>query len=369
MTRAAVLRTIGAPLTIEDIEVESPHPGEVAVRIAASGVCHSDLSMQNGKIPFPLPAVLGHEGAGVVEAVGDGVTSVAPGDHVVISWVPQCGTCFFCAYGQPELCEIGRRGMAKGGMLDGTSRLSRGEETLFQMNVCGTFTELTVTPEQSVVKIDPDMPLDRAALIGCGVLTGFGAVKNAGRVRAGDTVAVLGCGGVGLNAIQGARHAGAERIIAVDRFDTKLALARRFGATDTVDATAGDPVAAVKELTGGRGVDAAFEVVGTKTTIEQTIRMTRRGGRAVLVGMPSFDLKLELAVGIDLFLMERSIAASMYGGSDVRRDVPMLVDLYQRGDLELDALISRRIGLDGVNDAFIAMEAGAVARSVITFDA
>src|SRR3954447_21306358 len=277
MPKAAVCAGLNQPLEIRDLDLAPPKAGEVLVRMGASGVCHSDLSIQNGTLFGAFPIVLGHEGAGVIEAVGDGDEDIAVGDHVVISWVPQCGTCFFCERGQAFLCEAGANAMMSGGLLDGTTRFSSDGEPVLQMACSGTFAERSVVPAIGVVKIPDDIPLDIAALIGCGVLTGVGAALNTADIHPGDTVAVIGCGGVGLNVIQGARIAGASEIIAVDLVPTKLSMAREFGATQTVCAAECDPVAAVLELTGQHGVDVAFEVIGLRQTIEQTITMTRRG--------------------------------------------------------------------------------------------
>jgi NDMA-dependent alcohol dehydrogenase len=367
MPKAAVCAGIDQPLEVVDVELEDPKAGEVRVRMGASGVCHSDLSVVNGTLLSPLPSVLGHEGAGVVEAVGDDVTSVQPGDHVVLSFVPQCGTCYFCTHGAPEVCETGFIAMAMGSQLDMTSRFTQSGTPVHQMSGLGTFSEELVCPEISTVKIDKDMPLASAALIGCGVLTGFGAAANTAGVREGDTVAVIGCGGVGLNVIQGAKWKGAERIIAVDMFDSKLALATEFGATDTVNPSNGDAVEQVRELTGGRGVDVSFEVIGLKPTIDQAFAMLRRGGNAIVVGVPKMEVLAEIPVAMELLVNEKGIKGSWYGSSDVQRDVPRLVELYQQGTLKLDELISRRIGLGDINDAFRAMESGEVARSVVDY--
>jgi NDMA-dependent alcohol dehydrogenase len=367
MPKAAVCRGQNEALTIEELELEPPKAGEVLVRMGASGVCHSDLSVQNGTLFGAYPIVLGHEGAGVVEEVGDGVTTVAPGDHVVISWVPQCGTCFFCTRGQGFLCEVGGAAMAGGGQLDGTSRLSKDGEEIKQMASTGTFCERIVVPEIGTVKIPDDIPLDIAALIGCGVLTGVGAAVNTASIRPGDTVAVLGCGGVGLNVIQGALIAGAERVIAIDRMAGKLKMAEQFGATDLVDAADTDAVAAVQALTGGHGADVAFEVIGLKDTIDQTLNLTRRGGEAVLVGVPRFEVLLEVPAFFSVILMAKTIKGCWYGSANVQTDVPRMIGWYREGKLKLDELISRRIDLDDVNDAFRAMEAGEVARSVIEY--
>ncbi|TMM10876.1 MAG: Zn-dependent alcohol dehydrogenase [Actinobacteria bacterium] len=369
MGKAAVLIGIDQPLEIrDDVDVDAPHAGEVKVRMAASGVCHSDLSMQNGTIMAGMPPiVLGHEGAGVIEEVGPGVTKLAPGDHVVISWVPQCGECYFCTRGQPQLCEQGGIAMATGGLLDGTPRLKSQGAPLPQMAASGTFSEITVVPEIGAVKIPADFDLKLAALIGCGVLTGAGAAMNTAQIHQGDTVAVVGCGGVGLNVIQGARIAGATEIIAVDMNETKLALAKEFGATATVNASQGDPVSQVMEMTGQRGADVAFEVIGLQQTIDQTITMTRRGGQAILVGVPKMDAMINIPAFFGVVFSEKTIKGCWYGSSDVQRDVPKLIDLYQKGQLKLDELVSRTITLEQVNEAFDAMKTGEVARSVIKY--
>ena len=368
MVKAAVLSGTGQPLEIrDDIDVEAPHAGEVKVRMAASGVCHSDLSVQNGTLYNNMPAVLGHEGAGVIEEVGEGVTDLAVGDHVVISWVPQCGTCFFCAHDQGYLCENANLALSTGGMLDGTPRFSSGGKAIHHMAAAGTFAEATVVPAVGAVKIPKDIDLKAASLIGCGVLTGVGAALNTATIRKGDSVAVIGCGGVGLNVIQGARIAGAGEIFAVDMNETKLQLAKEFGATVTVDASQGDPVSKVMEMTEQRGVDVAFEVIGLQQTIDQTITLARRGGQAILVGVPRMDAMVTVPAFIGLVLQEKTIKGCWYGSSNVHKDVPKLVKLYQQGELKLDELISREITLDEVNEAFETMKTGEVARSVIVY--
>lgn len=368
MPKAAVLPGVGQAMEHLDVELDSPHAGELKVRLAASGVCHSDLSVQNGTIMIPTPCVLGHEGSGVVTEVGEGVDGFAEGDHVVLSYVPQCGECFYCRRGQGQLCEQANVALASGGLLDGTPRFSHDGNPLFQMSACGTFSQETVVPAIGAVKIDPEMPLRQAALVGCGVLTGVGAALNTARIAEGDSVAVVGCGGVGLNVIQGARMAGAEQIVAVDMVDSKLELARKFGATDTVDAGAGDPVSGVMELTGQRGADVAFEVIGLEPTIEQVVNMTRRGGQAILVGVPKMDVMLQVPAFMGVVLQEKTIKGCWYGSSNVRTDIPKLISLYQDGELMLDELISREIDNSQVNEAFEAMEKGEVARSVVVYE-
>jgi S-(hydroxymethyl)glutathione dehydrogenase/alcohol dehydrogenase len=366
MVTAAVLHGVEQDLQVhEDVEIAPPGPGEARVKIVASGVCHSDLSVQNGTIPLPPPIVLGHEGAGIVEEVGEGVTSVKPGDHVVLSFVPACGSCYYCDRGQGFLCEKSAMAAA-GGMLDGSTRLTLDGEPLRQMAMCGTFGNYAIVPEISLVKIDDDVDLRYAALIGCGVLTGVGAALNTANIRPGDTVAVIGCGGVGLNVIQGAKIAGATKIIAIDMFESKLKMAEQFGATDLVKADDVDPVAAVMGLSGGRGTDVAFEVIGLGPTIEQAINMTRNGGEAILVGVPRMDVMLNLNAAFTFLYLAKTIKGCWYGSANVQEDVPKLIKLYKEGKLMLEELVSREIGVDGVNDAFAAMQQGEVARSLIT---
>ncbi|MBV8235043.1 MAG: Zn-dependent alcohol dehydrogenase [Acidimicrobiia bacterium] len=357
----------GAVKIPDDVDLESPHAGEVKVRMGASGVCHSDLSVQNGTLMGVAPIILGHEGAGIIEEVGEGVTDFKPGDHVVISWVPQCGECYFCTRGQGELCKAADASLASGGLLDGTPRFSWKGAPLSQMAASGTFSEVSVIPESGAVKIPDDVDMKVAALIGCGVLTGVGAALNTADIRKGDTVAVVGCGGVGLNVIQGARIAGAGEIIAIDMNETKLQMAKEFGATATINASQGDPVSQVMSMTEERGADVAFEVIGLGPTIDQTITMTRRGGQAILVGVPRMDVMVTIPAFLGLVLQEKTIKGCWYGSSNVREDVPKLIDLYKKGDLKLDELISREISLDEVNDAFEAMKTGEVARSVIVY--
>jgi NDMA-dependent alcohol dehydrogenase len=367
MPRAAICNAIDEPIEVADIDIKDPQAGEVRVRLGASGVCHSDLSVQNGTILIPTPVVLGHEGAGVVEEVGQGVDNLQKGDHIVISWVPQCGDCYFCQYDQGHLCESGNAAMGTNGLLDGTHRFQRDGQDLGQMAASGTWSEETIVPSIGAVKVDDDIPMTAAALIGCGVLTGFGAAVNTADIREGDTVAVIGCGGVGLNVIQGARYAGAERVIAIDMVPFKLDLAKQFGATDIVNASEGDPVSKVMEMTGQRGADVAFEVIGLGPTIEQTVNMTRRGGQSILVGVPKMDVMVNVPAFLGLVLQEKTIKGCWYGSSNVHKDVPKLARLYSEGQLKLDELVSREIKLDDVNDALRAMQQGEVARSVIVY--
>jgi S-(hydroxymethyl)glutathione dehydrogenase/alcohol dehydrogenase len=368
MTRAAVLTSVDTPLEIrDDVEVAAPGPGEVRIKVGASGVCHSDLSVLNGTIPMPTPIVLGHEGAGTVLEVGEGVTEVAPGDHVVLSFVPNCRNCYFCNRGQGWMCE--KSAMAvMGGLLDGTTRLTSAGAPLHQMAMLGTFGEEAIVPEISMVKIDRSVPFKVAALIGCGVLTGVGAATNTASIHEGDTVAVIGCGGVGLNVIQGARIAGASEIVAIDTFDSKLEMARKFGATHTVKAGEDDAAGVITAASGGRLADVTFEVIGLKDTIMQALALTRNGGECVLVGVPRMDVILEIPAAFEFLYLNKSIKGCWYGSSNVHDDVPKLLGLYGEGKLALDELISREIEIDAVNEAFDAMQSGEVARSVITYE-
>ena len=360
--KAAVLREVGKPLTIEDVQVGDPAPNEVRIRTAAAGVCHSDLHFQNGSYFYPMPAVLGHESAGVVEAVGEDVQYVAPGDHVITCLSVFCGRCEYCLTGRPALCQ--KDGLRRAP--DQPPRLTQDGEVVHQFLDLSSYAEEMLVHENAIVKITKEMPLDRAALVGCGVTTGVGAVQRTARVPAGATVAVIGCGGVGLSAIQGARIAGASRIIAVDTVDGKLEMAKTFGATDGVNASTGDAVQQVQELTGG-GVEYSFEAIGLGATAAQAFAMLAPGGTATVIGMIPLGQNVELP-GVD-FLAEKKIQGSLMGGSSFRVEMPRYIDLYLQGRLNLDDLVSRRIPLDGVNEAFEEMEKGAVARSVIVFDA
>ena len=358
--RAAVLPRIPAPLEIAEIQVDKPGPHEVLVRTVAAGLCHSDLHFMEGKYTWDTPTIPGHEAAGIVEAVGADVTYVRPGDHVVGCLSIFCGRCEFCLSGRPALCD--RQGLERGP--DRPPRLSRNGERIHQFLRLSAFAELMLVHENTLAKVRDDMPLDRAALIGCAVTTGIGAVLNTARLPAGSTVAVIGCGGVGLNSVQGAAIAGAGRIIAVDTLPWKLELARTFGATDVIDAATGDPVEQVRELTGG-GVEYAFEAIGLKATAEQAFAMLRKGGAATVIGMIPEGERIELP-GSD-FMDEKKIQGSNMGSNRFRVDIPRYVDLYLSGRLKLDELVSARINLEDVNDGFEAMRRGEVARSVIVF--
>lgn len=359
--KAAVLHEVGQPLQIENISIDKPGPREVLVRTVAAGVCHSDLHFVEGLYPFRLPVVLGHESAGVVEAVGADVTHVVPGDHVITCLSAFCGHCEECLTGQPSICD-GRETRRRKGQ---PPRLAQDEKIVQQFANLSSFAEQMLVHEHALVKIRRDMPLDKAALIGCGVTTGVGAVHNTAKVELGSTVAVIGCGGVGLSCINGASIAGAGRIIAIDRVAGKLDLAKTFGATDVINALDGDPVEQVKELTGG-GVHYAFEAIGLKQTAEQAFEMLRTGGTATLIGMIPYGEKIEIQ-GAD-FLFEKKIIGCAMGSNRFRVDMPRYVDFYLSGKLKLDDLLSSHIKLEDVNEALQALKTGEVARNVIMFD-
>jgi S-(hydroxymethyl)glutathione dehydrogenase/alcohol dehydrogenase len=363
--RAVVLREPGR-VAVEEIELDPPHEDEVLVRVAAAGVCHSDVRLADGELGHGRwPIVLGHEGAGVVEAVGDAVTHVAPGDHVVFSLVPACGSCRACRSGHPNLCEPAGRCGAAGTLLDGTSRLHVNGERLQHGLMTACFAEQAVVAARSAVKIPNELPLRQAALLGCAVVTGFGAVRNVARVRSGDSVCVIGCGGVGLQVVAAARLAGAAPIVAVDRSPEKLELARSRGATHVVDTRAGDAVAAVQEATGG-GADHAFEVVGTPEAIRLAWDAIRPGGRAVVVGLVARGVEVSVP-GIE-FLSDKSLLGTYYGSGDAARDLPALAELALAGELDLESVVTHTTGLDGVEEAFDRLRRGEGARTIVLVD-
>jgi len=360
--RAAVLRNTGDDkLEIrDDVELGPVGPGEVKVKIHATGVCHSDVSGMNGTIPQPAPFVPGHEGAGVVAEVGEGVTSVAPGDHVIIAWSAPCGTCKFCVdRKQPNLC-INIQFAA-----GATIHFQQGGSPLFGFAGVGTWAEELIVPQQGVVKIDPDTPHEIASLVGCGVMTGVGAALNTAEVTPGSSVVVFGCGGVGISAIQGARVAGASEIVAVDLVDSKLEDAQRFGATHAVKPDELDSVRA--SVTGGDGFDYAFEAIGLPQTMRAAYDTIRRGGTACIIGVGGLDKTISFNA-FELFFDEKTIKGSYYGSADVRSDFSRMLNLWKNGRLDLEGMISKKIHIDDVNDAVADLKAGTVIRSVITFD-
>lgn len=357
--KAAVLQEANKPLTIEDVDIIDPRAGEVLVRTSCSGVCHSDLHFVDGSWQLPMSCVLGHEAAGVVEAIGEGVTYVKPGDRVIMSFRPFCGKCYYCLGGRPNLCNDPEIGAAS------ASRLTWNGSPILQFASVGSFAEMMVTSENGLVKIPEEMPMAEAALIGCGVMTGVGAALYTAKVPGGSTVAVIGCGGIGLNIIQGCRIAGAANIIAIDIVDSKLEMASQFGATHTINSKEVDLDEAIKEITKGEGVEYAFEAIGVPAAATQAFNMTRAGGTTVVVGM--HPLGSEISIPGPAFLQEKKLIGCMYGSTRFREHMPKLIDLFLQDRLDLTSLVSRRLKLEDVNEAFRSMKAGEVARSVIEF--
>lgn len=362
--KAAILYEPKQPLRVEDVELDGPRDGEVLVRIGAAGVCHSDYHFMNGDLPIGVPCVLGHEGAGVVEEVGRGVTTVKPGDHVVLLFRANCGHCEFCAQGRPALCWMAGQLRNTGHMLDDTSRLHRGADEIKHFLGVSCFAERTVVPEQGVVPIPEDVSMDVAALVGCAVMTGVGAVMNTARVRPGESVLVIGAGGVGLNCVMGAAVAGAHPIIVSDLVDSKLETAMDFGATHTINAKTFDLVEGVRELTGGEGVDYSFEAIGNTRAMRQAMDSIRRGGTAVAVGIAPYGSETSIDAG-SLVYQEKTLRGSYYGSTRPQTDMPRLLELHKAGKLPIDRLITRRYPLSNVNEAYDALLAGEVARSVL----
>ena len=354
------------PLALEELELAAPGPGEVLVEIAAAGLCHSDLSVINGTRPWPMPLVLGHEAAGIVREAGAGVTDLQSGDHVVFSFLPVCGRCTNCVSGRGWLCERGVLANRAGTLLTGACRFQHrdGRKLFHHLGVSG-FSQFTVAARESLVKIDSDVPLEIAVLFGCAVMTGVGAIVNTAKVAPGTSVAVFGLGGVGLAAILGARVAGASPIIAVDRLAHKLDLARQCGATHTVNASEGDAIATVRDLTSG-GAETAIEAVGSEQVIAQAYAATRRGGKTVAIGLPHPSKQLTIPA-VSLIAEERQLMGSYMGSCVPQRDIPRFINLYHAGQLPVHLLKSREIKLDDVNAAFDALDRGEVARQVIRF--
>lgn len=371
--RAAVLDAMGAerpyahsrPLRIEELTLDPPGAGEVLVTVRAAGLCHSDLSVINGDRPRPTPMALGHEAAGVVEAVGPGVDDLQPGDHVVMVFVPGCGHCLPCAEGRPALCEPGNAANVAGTLLSGERRLHRGEGTIHHHIGVSGFADHAVVSRRSLVKIDRELPFEHAALFGCAVLTGVGAVVNTAGVRAGQAVAIVGLGGVGMAALLGALAAGAGRIVAVDLLDSKLETARDLGATDTVQADRADAAAAVRELTRG-GVDVAVETAGSVPALELAWGLTRRGGTTVTAGLAHPDARLSLPP-VTLVAEERTLKGSYVGSCVPARDMQRFIGLFRRGRLPVDRLLTHTLGIDELNEGFDRLDRGEALRQVVVF--
>jgi len=363
--KAAVLDQVGSEFRIAEVEIAKPKSGEILVKVAASGLCASDLNAIDGKRKLvPFPAVIGHEAAGIVSEVGPDVSNIKVGDHVVMSIVPNCGTCEWCERGIPNYCATAGEAMGAGGLFDKTSRLTENGEKLNQFLCVASFAEYAVVPASGAVVIPKEMPLDRAALLSCAVLTGYGAVVNTAKVKPGSSVAVFGCGGVGLNSIQGARLVGATTIIAVDVNDEKLAIAKKLGATHTVNASKEDPVAFIKGICGG--ADYVFDASGRESTISQAWLATGVQGQLTLVGLLKNGAQLTIDAGP--FVNEQSIKGCYFGSANLQKDVISLVKSYLSGELFLDELISERIGLGGLNEAVNRLRAGEGARNVLVFE-
>ena len=364
--KAAILFEVGQKLELRDVEVQPPQAGEVLVRMAAGGVCHSDLHVMTGHLVASLPAILGHEGSGIVADVGPGVTSVKPGDHVIPLWRLSCGTCEYCSDGRPALCPEGTQIRMTGRLLDGSTRFTLDGQEIKHFAGVSSFAEYSVIPARAVLKIPKDFPLDRAALLGCAVITGVGAVFNCARVRPGSSVAVFGAGGIGLNVIQGAAIAGAEKIIAVDILPNKLEFARQFGATHTINGSTTNAVEQIRALTDGKGVEYAFEAIGLPATMRQAYDSLRKRGMAVVVGVTPMTAEVSVPV-MSLVYEERILTGSVYGSSRPSIDIPKLIALYRTGKLKLDELLTRRYPFAQINEAYDALERGEVARSIVTF--
>jgi len=363
--RAAVLNEVGAPLTVDTLAMAPLQANDVLVRVRASGLCHTDLEVIQGTLAYPMPIVLGHEGAGVVEAVGSAVTRVKKGDHVICSWNPHCGHCFYCERGVPILCEPYKRNEPRGRLLDGSSRLSRDGAPVNHFFTTSTHAELTVVPESGAIAVSKEIPFDRACIIGCGVMTGVGAVVRKARVEPGASVVVIGCGAVGLNVLQGARLAGAATIIAVDIGAARLARARQFGAIHAIDATGDGVLDQIRALTGGRGADHVFEAAGHEAAFRLSVEAVRPAGQVVWLGKINVDAEVAFRWGS--LMGEKRIVRSSYGDAMPQRDFPWLVEQYLEGRLMLDELITRRIALDEINEGFADLAQGIGTRTVIEF--
>jgi NDMA-dependent alcohol dehydrogenase len=363
--KAAVFYEPHVPFSVEALDLAPPGPGEVLVRVAAAGVCHSDWHLMTGATKHRTPVVPGHEGAGVVVSVGDGVKAVSPGDHVALSWAPSCGTCFYCLNDRPSLCGTYVGPIWAGTMMDGTTRLSKEGEPVYHFSALACFADHAVVPQECCVRFDKDIPLTVAALIGCAVTTGVGAALNTARVRPGSSVVVYGAGGVGLSIIMGAKLAGASRIIAVDTSEAKGDIAQSFGATDIIMAGPGT-VNAIKDMTGGRGADYVFEAIGLPSVQEECLYAARPGGMVVLAGVSPMGSATNLP-GAILTRQEKTVTGSYYGSANPARDFPLYADLYRRGLLDLDRLISRTYPLEQINEAYADMLSGEIARGLLVF--
>ena len=364
--RAAVLYEAGGAMQIESLDLAPPRAGEVLVKVGAAGVCHSDYHLVTGATRHPMPVVPGHEGAGIVEAVGEGVTRVRPGDHVALNWAPNCGECFYCLRDRPSLCTTFIGPVWQGTMMDGTTRFSKEGEPVYHFSALACFAERVVVPQECCVPLDKAVPLDVAALIGCAVTTGVGSVLNTAKLTPGGSVAVFGAGGVGLSIIMGAKLAGAARIIAIDTNESKGDLAQAFGATDVL-INSPEVVKDIQRLTEGRGADTVFEAIGIPAVQEQCLEAARPGGTVILVGVSPMDSGTNLP-GAIITRQEKTVTGSYYGTANTARDFPLYANLYLQGKLDLDRLITRRYELDQINEAYADMLSGEIARGVIVWE-
>ncbi|MED5579369.1 MAG: Zn-dependent alcohol dehydrogenase [Nitrospinota bacterium] len=365
--KAAILFETNKPLEIHNIELEPLRETEVLVKMVAAGVCHSDHHAMVGDFPARTPIILGHEGSGIIEEVGPNVKSLKKGDHVVSVWRYSCGSCEPCMSGRPATCGEGAKMRADGTLSDGTTRFKLNNEKIHHHLGVSTFSSHSIVSEKSVLKIRKDMPLDKAALVSCGVITGFGAVKNAAKVQPGESVAVFGAGGVGLNAIQGAAIMGADPIIAIDLFQNKLEFAKIFGATHTVNSSDENPEERILEITNGHGVHYAFEMIGVPQVMSTAFKSLRIGGTAVVSGLAHFEAEVAIPA-VPLVVQEKKLIGALYGSVNPRLEVPRLIDLYLAGKLNLDDLLTRSYPLEEINDAYDALIKGEVARSIVTFE-
>ena len=364
--KAAIFWEVGKKLDIQEVDVEKPHAGEVLVKLSAAGVCHSDYHVMTGHLVGPSPSILGHEGAGIVADVGPGVTAVKPGDHIIIMWRLSCGICEYCSDGRPALCPVGTQIRSTGKLLDGTTRFKYKGQEIKHFAGASTFSEYTVIPEGSALKIPQEFPLEIAALLGCGVITGVGAAFNCAKVKPGSTSVVVGAGGIGLNIIQGAAIAGSSKVIAIDVNPRKLEYAMNFGATHVIDASKKNAVEEVKAITNGAGVNYAFEAVGSPETIRQAYDCLAKRGMCVAVGVA--PMTKEVAVPImSLVFEEKVLTGSLYGSARIRQDTSMLMELYKAKKLKLDELLTRKYPFSQINEAYENLIKGEVARSILTF--
>jgi NDMA-dependent alcohol dehydrogenase len=363
--KAAVLYETKTPLVVEDVELDDPKAQEVLVKIGAAGICRSDRHFMHGDAPILLPVVLGHEGAGTVEKVGPGVTSVKPGDQVILSFVPACGRCKSCVEGRSNLCDL--HGATGANMYDGTCRLHKGGQDIHHMGKVACFAERAVVPESGCVPVGRPIPMDIAAMIGCCVPTGVGAAIYSAKIQPGSTVAVVGCGGVGLNVIMGAKLMNASQIIAVDISESQLEFAMKFGATHSVNASDRDPVAQVKELTGGRGADYTFEVFGSADTMKAAYDMCGKSGTVTIVGIAPIGVEASINA-VDIVRNEKTMRGTYYGSARSSTDMPKMVDMYLSGKLNLDDLVVRHYSLDQINEAYGDMDKGEIGRGAIMYE-